>query len=130
MEMRHTIIQMMACTELDSLRSLVRDNNELILDAGYTRNLQSIQTTDKELIIRALFLHCTIYRSMAELDQLKAGLNVLGVGDEMQRNPSHFVDFFTRKDQKVSAGNKLNVRLIICTPNIPIHNYRVYLLHI
>ena len=95
---------MMPCTELDSLRTLVRDNNELILDAGYTRDLQSITITEKEHIIRALFLHCTIYRSMAELDQLKAGLNVLGICEEMERNPNHFVDFFTRKDQKLSAG--------------------------
>ena len=96
-------LQMMPCTELENLRRLVRDNSELILDAGYTKNLQSITISDKELIIRALFLHCTIYRSMAELDQLKAGLNVLGVGNEMEKNPGHFVDFFTRKDHKLSA---------------------------
>lgn len=61
-------LQMMPCTEIDNLRRLVRDNYELILDAGYTRDLQNITITDKELIIRALFLHCTIYWSMAELD--------------------------------------------------------------
>lgn len=96
---------MMLCTELDSLQRLVRDNYEVILDAGYTKDLQSLTITDKELIIRALFLHWTIYRSMAELDQLKAGLNELGVCDEMKRNPNHFVDFFTRKDLKLSAGS-------------------------
>ena len=41
---------------------------------------------------------------MAELDQLKAGLNVLSVCNEMEKNPDHFLDFFTRKNQKLSAG--------------------------
>ena len=44
---------------------------------------------------------------MAELDQLKAGLNELGVCDEMKRNPNDFVDFFTRKDQKLTAGKQM-----------------------
>ena len=41
---------------------------------------------------------------MAELGQLKAGVNVLSVCNEMEKNPDHFLDFFTRKDQKLSAG--------------------------
>ena len=66
---------------------------------------EASQSVTKSSFIRALFLHCTIYQSMAELDQLKASLNILGVCDEMERNPQHFVDFFTRKDQKLSAGS-------------------------
>ena len=85
---------MTACTELDNLRRLVRDNTDLILDAGYTKDLRNITIVDKEHIIRALFLHSTIYRSMAELDQLKTGLNVLGVCNEMKRNPDHFTEYF------------------------------------
>ena len=97
-------LQMMTCTDVDILRRLVGENIQLILDAGYTKNLLRISISDKEEIIRALFLHTTIYRSMAELDQLKAGLNVLGVYNEMEKNPDHFLEFFTRKDQKLSAG--------------------------
>ena len=63
-----------------------------------------ISISDKEEIIRSPFLHTTIYRSMAELDQLKAGLNVLGVCNKMEKNPDHFLEFFTRKNQKLSAG--------------------------
>ena len=94
---------MTPCSDLDALKRLVRDKIELILGAGYTRELRNI-IADKEHIIRALFLHSTIYRSMAELDQIKAGLNELGICDQMKSNPSDFLDFFTRKEQKLSAG--------------------------
>ena len=51
-----------------------------------------------------IFLHYTIFRSKAELDQLKAGLNVLGVCDEMKNNPGIFKDYFTVRVEKLSAG--------------------------
>jgi len=41
---------------------------------------------------------------MAELDQLKAGLNVLGLGDEMERCPDSFESFFVTADIKLTAG--------------------------
>jgi len=66
--------------------------------------MRSITVADKEHIIRALFLHSTKYHSMAELDQLGAGLNELGIRDMMKRSPNDFDKYFTRKEQKLSAG--------------------------
>jgi len=79
----------------------------MILNSGYT-DLSNITMSNKEDIIRGLFLDCTIYRTIAELDQLTAGLNVLGIADEMEKNPSIFRGFFTRKEVKLSAGKKMN----------------------
>ena len=45
--------------------------------------------------MRAIFLHQTVYSCLAELDQLKRGLNVLGVIDEMSESPDILLDFFT-----------------------------------
>ena len=109
------------------LRRLVVENSQLILDAGYIRNLHSITLNDKEQVIRALFLNATIYRSMAELDQLKAGLNVLGVYDEMTKNPDAFLYFFTKKDQKLSAGKYVELRLIARYICLYIHSYTMWL---
>ena len=103
---------MIPCTEVEIFRRLVAENSQLILDAGYARNLHSINLNDKDQVIRALFLNATIYRSMAELDQLKAGLNVLGVCKEMTKNPDAFLYFFTKRDQKLSAGKYIDLRLI------------------
>ena len=95
---------MMPCNDADTLRRLVRDHIDLILGAGYSRDMRSITIADKEHIIRVLFLHSTIYRSMAELNQLGAGLNELGIRDMMRSSPNDFDKYFTRKEQKLSAG--------------------------
>jgi len=61
----------------------------MILNSGYN-DLSNITMSNKEDIIRGLFLDCTIYHSIPELDQLKAGLNVLGIADEMEKKSKHF----------------------------------------
>ena len=76
----------------------------MILEAGYTKLLRSVTMDERHEISRALFLHYTIFRSKAELDQLKSGLNVLGVSDEMKSNPQIFKDYFTMRVEKLSAG--------------------------
>jgi len=69
---------MATCIDLESFKKVVQDKSNMILDAGYTKNLRAITLNDAEQIIRTVFLHSTIFRSMAELDQLKSGLNVFG----------------------------------------------------
>ena len=59
---------------------------------------------ERHEISRALFLHYTIFCSKAELDQLKAGLNVLGVCDEMKNNPGIFKDYFTVRVEKLTVS--------------------------
>ena len=96
----------MTCINLDELKKVVQENTTLILNAGYSKNLAAIMLDDVQQVVRAVFLHSTIFRSMAELEQLKGGLNVLGVCNDMEKNPDHFVQFFTGRmdDTKLSAG--------------------------
>ena len=86
------------------MKVLVDTNSAILLDAGYTKNLKDVTVDDKEELIRILFLHYTIYRSKAELDQLKLGLNILGVADEMKRNGKKLHPYFTHNEQQISAG--------------------------
>ena len=53
----------------------------------------------------AIFLHQTVYSCLAELDQLKRGLNVLGVIDELTESPDILLDFFTAVNRvRLTAG--------------------------
>ena len=61
---------MMSCTDDDELRNLVKEekSTSVILDAGYTKTLRTATLLDKQSIIRTVFLHSVVYRSMAERD--------------------------------------------------------------
>ena len=60
---------------------------------------------EKGEIIRTVFLHQTIYKCLAELHQLKTGLNVLGVTDKITKSPDLLIDFFTSVNTKrLTAG--------------------------
>ena len=83
------------------MKVLLGTNSAILLDA---KNLQDVTVDDKDELIRTLFLHYTIYRSKAELDQIKLGLNILGVADEMKRNSKIFISYFTRNELQISAG--------------------------
>lgn len=53
--------------------------------SGDTKPLASASLSDNEEMSRTIFLHQAIFQSMAELGQLRRGLNVLGVCEEMAR---------------------------------------------
>ena len=57
------------------------------MDCGYSRLLGKIE---RQELICTIFLHGTIYKVMGELEQLKVGLNELGVADQMKANPKMF----------------------------------------
>ena len=58
---------------------------ELILESGYTKPLSHLKLKDKEDLIYTLLLYLCIFKSKAELDQLKEGLQFLNVGVLMSR---------------------------------------------
>ena len=90
------------CAEM---RRLLAANNDIICESGYTKPLASASLSDKEEISRTIFLHQTIFRSMAEWGQLRRGLNVLGVCEEMARSPDTLLGFFTSACTKpLTAG--------------------------
>lgn len=81
---------------------------EIVCDSGYRKPTTTATLEDKKVIIKTIFLHQTIYSCLAELDQLKAGLNVLGVADELSKTPDLLVDFFTSVNvKKLTAGYHL-----------------------
>ena len=69
-------------------------NSNIVCDSGYTKPLAQASLTNKEEISRTVFLHQTIFQSMAEWEQLRRGLNVLGVCQEMARSPEQLLGFF------------------------------------
>ena len=74
-----------------------------------------------------------MYSCLAELDQLKRGLNVLGVIDEMSESPDILLDFFTAVNSvRLTAGwyftytNNFHVHVFSCTDRVqdlfePVH---------
>ena len=87
------------------MKDLLMSNSDVICESGYPKPLMNTTLADKDEIIRSVFLHQTIYRCLAELDQLKKGLNVLGMTDEMTKHPDVFFDFFTSiNKKKLTAG--------------------------
>ena len=77
------------------LRRLLEANTIIICESGYTKPLANATLRDRDELLRTVFLHQTIFRSIAELEQLREGLNVLGVCDEMARSPDTLLEFFT-----------------------------------
>ena len=62
------------------MKIAIRTNSELLLECGYYKPPSVVDLNDKEEIVKAVSLHHVIFKSKAELDQLKDGLQTLGVG--------------------------------------------------
>ena len=77
------------------MRMLLEEYTGIVCESGYTKPLANAILADKDEILRTVFLHQTIFRSMGEWGQLRRGLDVLGVCQEMGRNPSILLEFFT-----------------------------------
>ena len=86
------------------MQNVVKENSELILDAGFTKSPSTVQLTDKEDIARALCLHYIVFKCKAELDQLKGGLHTLGVQTAMEVLPDEFKCLFTATKEILSPG--------------------------
>jgi len=59
---------MAACIDIESFKQVIQEKSSIIMDSGYTKNLTAIKLIDAEQIIRVVYLHSTIFQSMAELD--------------------------------------------------------------
>ena len=78
----------------------VPDNRSLVYESGYMKPLVNCTLEDKQDIIKVVFLHLTIYRYMAEWEQLWEGLNVMGVCKKMATNRHGLQGFFTTMNKK------------------------------
>ena len=86
-------------------RQQLASHSDVIYESGYRKPITTSTLAQKEEIVMAIFLHQTVYSCLAELNQLKSGLNVLGVVDEMSKSPGLLLDFFTSVNHtKLTAG--------------------------
>lgn len=80
----------------------------LILEAGYTKPISRVSSVhDKLTLERTLKMHFGLLRCKAELDQLKSGLSVLGVGEAMRSYPNVMAGLFvSSKTEPLTTGTK------------------------
>ena len=69
------------------MKVLLTSNYDTACESGYLKPIMNTTLANKDEIIQAVLLHKAIYRFLVELDQLKKGLNVLGICDEMAQHP-------------------------------------------
>ena len=97
--------QLQQTDDATEFRDLVNAHYDLISDSGYHKPIATSTLDNKEEIVMTIFLHQTVYSCLAELDQLKRGLNVLGVIDELSESPDILLDFFTAINRvRLTAG--------------------------
>ena len=70
------------------------DNIEAIIDSGYTKPISTITLAARESLIMCIKKHHCILKTKAELDQLKSGLRILGVGNAMEMYPKLMIELF------------------------------------
>ena len=96
--------------ELAAFCDLLASHFDILCNCGYWRPTRTATLQEDRIeILRTctVFLHQTIYSCLAELDQLKAGMNVLGVTDEITKSLDLLVDFLLQSiniAKKFKAG--------------------------
>ena len=81
---------------------LLISNTDMVCEAGYSKPIVNSTLADKDEIIRTVFC----IKCLAEFEQLKKGLNVLGVIDAMAKNPDVFVYlsiYFINQQEKINC---------------------------
>ena len=74
-------------------------NIDTVLDARFSKPLNSLKLNDKEEFIHAICLHHTIIKTKAELDQMIEGLKNVGVLDYIQKYLILMEPFFTSNEK-------------------------------
>ena len=65
---------------------------------------------DKHTLIRSIILHATIVKNKAVIDQLKSGLECLGILDAINKHPHLLESFFVAdKSVPLTAGTYINM---------------------
>lgn len=79
-------IQIQSASSEDEMKKIVATASELLIDCGMT---SLIRLQDKNIIVQALAMHHLILKCKAELDQLKNGLQTLGVAAAIRNCLNH-----------------------------------------
>ena len=78
----------------------------MILDAGYSKPITTITSLGVDELVSTLTCHYTLYKNKAVLDQLKSGLNILGVYDAMHSHSDIIESFFVCGKQPPLTGGR------------------------
>ena len=87
------------------MKKICLENLDCILDSGFIKPICSITLDDRENLIQCIKKHICIFKTKAELDQLKTGLKCLGVGEAMENYPKLMASMFLSEEtQCLTAG--------------------------
>ena len=90
---------------MDEFKDVLMDAADVLVDCGFVKSPSSITLHERSAIVKAISLHYIVFRSKAELDQLRSGLQTLGVGEAMHSNPELLEPLFTSTiPSKLSPG--------------------------
>ena len=83
------------------------EGSDVLLEGGYSKPINSVVINQKEELMRAVKMHFTILQCKGELDQLRNGLSVKGVGDVLERHSELFAPLFVSSKAKPLTAGKL-----------------------
>ncbi|XP_064405754.1 G2/M phase-specific E3 ubiquitin-protein ligase-like [Halichondria panicea] len=73
-EVRQNLEKMLTIVNVEELRSFTDEHLELRFECGYQKPTSSLQISDKEEILKTVWLHFVYFLPLAELQQLRKGL--------------------------------------------------------
>ena len=76
---------------------------EFLLECGITKPVMKMNLTDKEKVVSAVCLHYALLGSLAELEQLKRGLQTVRFTLLMERYAYHLKQLFLHSKKPVTA---------------------------
>lgn len=89
----------------EEFQRLVRSSDyEFFMECGITKPVRSMKLGDKTTIISAVCLHYTVLGSLAELEQLKRGLQTAKLlATLLEKHPHLFKELFLHSHKPVTA---------------------------
>ena len=81
---RHQLFYNYSCNKQKMNQSFMSSHSDLICDSGYRKPTATSTLANKQEIVITVFLDQTVYSCLAELNQLRSGVNVFGVIDEVK----------------------------------------------
>jgi hypothetical protein len=88
----------------EEFRMLVRSSDyEFFMECGITKPVTSMRLGDKSMIISAVCLHYAILGSLAELEQLKRGLQTAKLATLMDKHAHLFKELFLHSHKPITA---------------------------
>ena len=96
----------MSANTQDSLKEVVTENFELLVDSGITKPCANITLEDKVPVVQTVALEKVILRTLGELTQFKDGLQCLDVGKEIICHSEILQEFFVKAaNSKITSGS-------------------------